>query len=91
MDTQLTSAERIIRLGEVIARNGIAAVSVDLLLLAHDARDAGVEPVLVDVMIDESMPEVVRERAFVLVGSRLVCLSDAVPGHRTAAPAMSAA
>lgn len=72
METPTKQAERIIRLGEVIAREGVGAASVELLLLAHDARDAGVEPVLVDVMIDETIPSVVRERAFALVGSRLV-------------------
>lgn len=72
MDTPTKQAERIIRLGELIARRGVGAANVDLLLLAHDARDAGVEPVLVDVMIDESIPAVVRERAFALVGSRMV-------------------
>lgn len=81
MDTQLarkelTSAERIIHLGEVIARAGISTVSVDLLLVAHDARDAGVDAVLIEAMIDESLPEVVRERAFSLVGSRLVRLAS---------------
>lgn len=73
---ELTSAEQIIHLGEVIARAGISTVSVDLLLVAHDARDAGVEAVLIEAMIDESMPEVVRERAFSLVGSRLVRLAS---------------
>lgn len=72
METSTKQAERIIRLGEVIARQGLGATGVDLLLLAHDARDAGVEHVLVDVMIDETIPWVVRERAFALVGSRLV-------------------
>lgn len=72
METTAKQAERIIRLGEVIARHGMGAATVDLLLLAHDARDAGVEPVLVDVMIDEALPAVVRERAFALVGSSLV-------------------
>jgi len=72
MDTPTKQAERIIRLGEVIARQGVGAANVDLLLLAHDARDAGVEPILIDVMIDEAAPAVVRERAFALVGSRMV-------------------
>ena len=96
MDTQLarkelTSAERIIHLGEVIARAGISTVSVDLLLVAHDARDAGVDAVLIEAMIDESVPEVVRERAFSLVGSRLVRLASTGGAQPTpASPSASA-
>lgn len=71
MDTTRTQVQRIIELGEVIARQGISSAGVDLLLLAHDARDAGVSPVLIDVLIDEQAPEVARARAFVLVGLRL--------------------
>ncbi len=74
MDTKSTQVERVIQLGEVIARHGIRAAGVELLLLAHDARDAGVSPVLIDVMVDEDAPDVARARAFVLVGLRMSML-----------------
>lgn len=70
-----TTIDRLLDLGEVITRHGVAAVAVDLLLLAHDARDAGVEEVLVDVMVDEDAPDMVRERAFGLVACRLAALT----------------
>ncbi len=70
-----TTIDRLLDLGEVITRHGVAAVTVDLLLLAHDARDAGVEEVLVDVMVDEDAPDMVRERAFGLVACRLSALT----------------
>ena len=75
MRTTSAQAERIIRVGEVIARNGIAAAAVDVLLLAHDARDLGIDSVLVDALVDESAPEVVRQRAFVLIGRRMASIS----------------
>ena len=75
MRTTSAQAERIIRVGEVIARNGIAAAAVDVLLLAHDARDLGIDAVLVDALVDESAPEVVRQRAFVLIGMRMASIS----------------
>ena len=75
MRTTSAQAERIIRVGEVIARNGIAAAAVDVLLLAHDARDLGIDSVLVDALVDESAPEVVRQRAFVLIGRRMASMS----------------
>jgi hypothetical protein len=69
-----TTIDRLLDLGEVITRQGVAAASVELLLLAHDARDAGIEQVLVDIMIDEDAPDMVRERAFGLVACRLAAL-----------------
>lgn len=69
-----TTIDRLLNLGEVITRGGVAAAGIDLLLLAHDARDAGVEQVLIDIMVDEGAPDMVRERAFGLVASRLAAL-----------------
>lgn len=71
--------DRLIHLGESINERGIAAADVELLLLAHDARDLGVEPVLVDVMIDDDAPAVVRERAFGLVAARMAARVAAAP------------
>lgn len=69
-----TTIDRLLDLGELISRQGVAAASVELLLLAHDAHDAGVEQVLIDVMVDEEAPDMVRERAFGLVACRLAAL-----------------
>jgi hypothetical protein len=69
--------DRLIHLGESITMRGVTAANVELLLLAHDARDLGIEAVLVDVMIDEDAPVVVRERAFALVAARMAAL----PAH----------
>lgn len=66
--------DRLISLGESISTRGIGAAAVDLLLLAHDARDLGVEPVLVAVMVDDDASGVVRERAFALVAARMAAL-----------------
>lgn len=71
--------DRLIHLGESINARGVAAVDVELLLLAHDARDLGVEPVLVDVMVDDEAPAVVRERAFGLVAARMAARVVAAP------------
>lgn len=72
MNTNAAQLDRIIRMGEVIARDGIAATGVDVLLLAHDARDHGVDEVVINVLVDEGAPAVVRERAFGRVASALV-------------------
>ena len=76
MNATAAQLDRIIRMGEVIARNGIAAAGVDVLLLAHDARDHGVDEIVIDVLVDETAPAVVRERAFGRVASALISTLD---------------
>jgi hypothetical protein len=56
-------------LDAVLATRGIDADPVQLLLLAHAARDLGVSQVLIDVMVDEAQPEVARIRAYARVSS----------------------
>jgi hypothetical protein len=73
MNANAAQLDRIIRMGEVIARHGITGAGMDVLLLAHDARDLGVDDVVIDVLIDEAAPAVVRERAFARVASALIC------------------
>ncbi|HAN72196.1 MAG TPA: hypothetical protein DCQ36_11510 [Actinobacteria bacterium] len=96
MTTPAAQIDRLIHTGEVIAREGIPAADVDLLLLAHDARDLGVEPILIDVMVDEDAPAVVRIRAFARVSSAMAHLvvkadrrpvTDAAPRRELAATA----
>ena len=96
MTTPAAQIDRLIRTGEVIARQGIPAADVDLLLLAHDARDLGVEPIVIDVMVDEDAPAVVRIRAFARVSSAMSSLvaqtdrrpvTDAAPRRELAATA----
>lgn len=76
MNATAAQRDRIIRMGEAIARDGVAATGVDVLLLAHDARDHGVDEVAIDVLVDESAPSVVRERAFGRVASALMSTLD---------------
>ena len=65
--TTRTTTARIDDLGYRMEARGIAADPVNLLLLAHTATDLGVNQILVDVMVDEDQPEVVRMRAFAKV------------------------
>lgn len=59
-------------LGEAIDRFGISADPSGLHRLAHEARDRGVDSLLVDVMVDEYEPAVARVRAFARVSSALL-------------------
>jgi hypothetical protein len=70
------------RLSERVLADGIDADRVSLLLLGRDAREAGVSPVLIDVMTDEAAPEVARVRAFGRVSSRLFAIADSRPAGR---------
>ncbi len=72
MNTNAVQLDRIIRMGERIAQDGIDAAGMDLLLLAHDARDHGVDDVIITALVDEVAPAVVRERAFARVASALI-------------------
>lgn len=66
MKTTTTTLET---LGYSIEARGISADPVSLSLLAHAARDLGVNDVLVDVMVDEQEPAVARVRAFARVST----------------------
>jgi hypothetical protein len=65
-DTHTTTA-RLKSLDYVLEANGITADPVNLLLLAHTARDLGVNELLVSLMIDDDEPEVARIRAYARV------------------------
>lgn len=62
-DTHTTKA-RLSTLDYAVEAEGISADPVNLLLLAHTARDLGVNEVLVSVMVDEDEAEVARIRAY---------------------------
>lgn len=66
------SSAAVTALGEAIDRYGISADPTGLNRLAHEARDRGVDSLLVDVMIDEYEPPVARVRAFARVSSALL-------------------
>jgi hypothetical protein len=66
LDTHTTTA-RIKSLDFVLEANGITGDPVNLLLLAHTARDLGVNELLVSLMVDEDEPEVARIRAYARV------------------------
>ena len=58
-----------------ISSEGFDDDSLDLLVMAHSARDLGINEILVQVMIDDLEPEVARERAFAMV-ARLMAAFD---------------
>ncbi len=72
IDTNATRAQ-LAALAETIAQGGMAADPVNVLLVAHTARDLGVSATLVSVLADEQEPSVARERAF----GRVSALIDA--------------
>ena len=59
-----------------ISSEGFGDDSLDLLVMAHAARDLGINEVLVQVMIDDLEPEVARERAFAMVARLMAGASD---------------
>lgn len=71
MNTTLTAIED---LGYAIETHGITADPASLSLLADAARELGVKPVLVDVMVDDFAPPVARVRAFARVSSSVAAL-----------------
>jgi hypothetical protein len=85
-----TATADLATLDSAIAAQGIHADTVSLLLLAHAARDLGVNDVLVSVMVDEAEPEVARVRAYArvstVVGTRLAS-APALLDHRELLPA----
>ena len=56
-------------LDEDVAARGMKADPTAVLLLAHAARDLGVNDTLVSLMVDEGEPEVARIRAYAKVAS----------------------
>ena len=81
-DTRTTTA-RITSLDHLLEADGIAADPVSLLLLAHTARDLGVDELLVSIMVDEREPEVARLRAYARVAVAVSALLR--EGDRTVA------
>jgi hypothetical protein len=75
-----TTTTSLSHLGYAIAAEGITADPVSLDLLASDARELGVNDVLVAVMVDDRQPSVARVRAFARVSSAVANeLTDAMP------------
>ncbi len=85
MDTTAhTTTARIKDLGFQMEARGIDADPVDLLLLAHTARELGVSEILVTLMIDEDEPEIARLRAFARV-----CIQVSMRQHESVPPTSS--
>ena len=59
-----------------ITSEGFGGDSLDLLLIAHAARDLHVNDTLVQVMVNDHEPEVARERAFAMVARSISSASD---------------
>lgn len=87
-DTHTTTA-RIKSLDFQLEADGIAADPVNLLLLAHTARDLGVNELLVSLMVDEDEPEVARIRAYARVAVQVASAlrNGATIEHRELQPA----
>jgi hypothetical protein len=77
MDTTISA------LGRSIAACGMDIEGDSLDRLARSARELGIEPLLVDVMVDAAEPVPARVRAFARVSS-LVWLATDEPGPRRA-------
>jgi hypothetical protein len=59
-----------------VAQDGVEAHRAELLSVGREARARGVSPVLVDVLLDASQPEVARQRAFGAVAAALGAQPD---------------
>ena len=84
--TTHTTTARIKALGYQMEARGIDADPVDLLLLAHTARDLNVSEILVGLMIDEDEPEVARMRAFGRVSMQVAMRLHDEPARRRPRP-----
>jgi hypothetical protein len=59
-------------LGWMIAEHGIASCEPEVALVAWNAADSSLSPTLVSVLLDQSEPAVVRERAFGRLATQLI-------------------
>ena len=77
METNMeTISSTIHSLALSIDADGFGDDSLDLLVMAHAARDLGISEILVQVMIDDLEPKVARERAFAMVARLMASVSD---------------
>jgi hypothetical protein len=72
-------------LARAIAVEGIGAHTPELSGVAGAARQAGISPVLVEVLLDEHAPAVARERAFGMIATQLWSGAAAPAAIRSAA------
>lgn len=79
MTVTTTYEQQLARLGEAIAAAGVGRFENELAALATRARRHVVNPVAVEVLLDRSAPEVVRERAFSIVARGLVAAGTYEP------------
>jgi len=79
----MTTTDSIECLSNAIAARGIDADPASLTQLGRDARDLGVNAILVDVMVDDREPAPARVRAFARVSTRVfLALGDDAASHR---------
>lgn len=69
--SSVSSPDGLDDLAWAIDRDGIAAHLAEVGAVAQTARRAGVRPVLTNVLLDDRLPEPVRERAFGLLAMTL--------------------
>jgi hypothetical protein len=71
------------RLAHDIARAGINALTDDHLdLIERSAHAVGVRPVLIDILLDSSQPEVARARAYGRITTKILNAAWAAPPRR---------
>jgi len=79
----MTTTHSIESLSIAIATRGIDADPASLTQLGRDARDLGVNTLLVDVMVDDREPAPARVRAFARVSTRVfLALGDDTTSHQ---------
>lgn len=72
------------RFADAIEAKGIAAVPAELLVsLVEIARSVDASPIAIDVLVDPTEPEVVRERAYCKLAIQVV---GRTPSRRAVAP-----
>jgi hypothetical protein len=79
MTVTTTYEQQLARLGEAIAAAGVGRFESELAGLASRARRHVVSPAAVEVLLDRSAPDVVRERAFAVVARGLVAAGSYEP------------
>jgi hypothetical protein len=74
MNRSLSPITATTRLTAQVVEGGLDTDRIGLLLLAHQAQDLGISPILIDVMVDEHAPQPARLRAYGRVSSRYCAL-----------------
>ena len=88
MTDESTYEQKLARLGEAIAADGMGRHEVELAAVAARARRSRIAPAATEVMVDRNASGVLRERAYAVV---CVALAAAAPFEPTGPVALTAA